>query len=131
MKSKYLLSLFALCAVMFTLYACGGGPADGTSGTSDMANTPTNGVSQSTDKADDVIGGTDDSVIPGVPDLTTTPGNVSDMPGTDELGGSDGMLGGGTTDSRDASDTTTAVTTAPSTTAPSTTVPAVRPPEGK
>ncbi len=131
MKSKYLLAPFVLCAAVFTLYSCGGGSTDGNGGSSDMAGTPTNGVSQSTDKADAVIGGTDDSVIPGLPDITTTPGNVSDMPNTDEPGGSDGMLGDGATDSRDTTGTTAATTTAPTTTAPSTTAPAVRPPEGK
>ena len=130
MKTKYLSALFVLFAAAFALYACGGGSMDRDPATSDMADTPTNGVSQSTDMTDDVVGGTDGSIIPGVPDITTTPGNVTDMPNTDKPGG-EGMLENGGNASRDTADTSSADTSTPVTTADDTTAPAVRPPEGK
>ena len=128
MRSKHILVLFVLCAVMLALNACGGGSMS--NGTSDMSGTPTNGVADKTDAAN---GSMDDSIIPGASDMTTTPGNVSDMPNTEKPGGADGELFGG--NSRDTGDTAPVTTEAPDTTAPTTTAPtttpAVRPPEGK
>ena len=114
MKSKNLSAIFALCAAMLVLSACG--DKSGSFG-GDTSSTPANAAADSVTES--VNGRTDDPILPGVSDSTATPGNVTDMPNTDSPTG-DGMLGG--SDSRD---------TAPVTTAPSTTAPAVRPPEGK
>ena len=110
---------------MLVFYSCG---AKGGSFGGDTSSTPANATSDSADKADSAVGRTEDSILPGVPDVTTTSGNVTDMPNTDKPGG-DGMLD--STDGSDTSDMTSAPATAPDTTAPSTTAPAVRPPEGK
>ena len=110
MRSKLLLVPFLFFAVMLVLCSCGMGPADGTS---DMAGVPTNGVAPSTEKTDAVIGGTDRTDMP---ELTTAPGEATDVPTTDV-----------TSDVVTESDR---VTEPPLTTAPATT-PAVRPPEGK